>query len=127
MGFIDWFTFKSKEEREADERRYRRYVFPYGDKQREAVAGLIAELMPKEPASTAMAVFLICKEGHIYPHTLRSYLLMPLWERILSIRHRMSSGRGPLSCPETCSPAGKDEPAGAYRKADLIRACVAAS
>lgn len=65
MGFIDWFTFKSKEEREADERRYRRYVFPYGDKQREAVAGLIAELMPKEPASTAMAVFLIGKEGYL--------------------------------------------------------------
>lgn len=65
MGFIDWFTFKSKEEREADERRYRRYIFPYGDKQKEAVAALIAELMPKEPASTAMAVFLMGKEGYM--------------------------------------------------------------
>lgn len=65
MSIADWFSFKSKEEREREARKYTRFAFPYGEAQREALAKLIAELLPNEPDTTAMAVFLMGKEGYL--------------------------------------------------------------
>ena len=65
MGVRDWFVIKSREEREADERRYKRFAFPYGDAQRKEIERLISELLPTEPADTAMAVYLMGREGYL--------------------------------------------------------------
>ncbi len=65
MGVMDWFVIKSREERAADERRYKRFAFPYGEAQRKEIERLISGLMPSEPSDTAMAVYLMGREGYL--------------------------------------------------------------
>ena len=64
MSIADWFVFKSKKEREAEQKRYRRFAFPYGDEQRARLEEIVGELMPSEPRETAMAIYLIGREGY---------------------------------------------------------------
>ena len=39
MGFTDWFTFRTKEQKQAEARQYARWACPYGDAQREKLTG----------------------------------------------------------------------------------------
>ena len=64
MSIADWFVFKSKKEREAEQKRYRRFAFPYGDEQRARLEEILGELMPSEPRETALAIYLIGREGY---------------------------------------------------------------
>ena len=64
MSFVDWFAFKSKKQREAEQRKFQRFSFPYGDEQKKCIERLLGELMPKEPAKTAMAIYLLGREGY---------------------------------------------------------------
>lgn len=66
MGTIlDWFTYKSPEERQAEYDRYLRWAFPYGDVQKEKIAGLLSQLLPEETPQIAMTVYLIGREGYL--------------------------------------------------------------
>ena len=64
MGIMDLFTIKSPEEEAEDSRRYDRWAFPYGEAQKEAVKELLRQLLPKEDLRTALAVYLIGREGY---------------------------------------------------------------
>ena len=64
MGFADWFIMKSKEQEEADSRRYKQWAFPYGDAQKETVSALLKQLLPKEKTDMAMLNFLMGKEAY---------------------------------------------------------------
>ena len=65
MGSIaDWFTFKTAQQRQRDERNFARWAFPYGDAQREKITQLIRELMPKEDPKAALSVFLMGREAY---------------------------------------------------------------
>ncbi len=64
MGIADWFTVKSKKQREREFRQYTKWAYPYGDRQKELVTKILKELMPEEPGETAVAVFLMGREGY---------------------------------------------------------------
>lgn len=63
MGFSEWFTFKSAKQRAREEKQFARWAFPYGEPQKEKVAELICQLLPKEDPKAAMAVFLMGREA----------------------------------------------------------------
>ena len=65
MGFSDWFIYKSAKQRAKEEKLYARWAFPYGTAQREKLAQLMRELMPKENPQAAMAVFLMGREAYL--------------------------------------------------------------
>lgn len=65
MGnILDWFTFKSPEQREREKVQYFRWAFPYGEDQKEKLQIILSELLPDEAPQTALAVYLIGKEGY---------------------------------------------------------------
>lgn len=64
MGNIaEWFTFKSAKQRAREEKQFARWAFPYGEAQKAKVAELLHQLLPKEDAKVAMAVFLLGREA----------------------------------------------------------------
>ena len=63
MGLAEWFTIKSPKERQREQQRYERWAFPYGQPQRQALMAVLQELIPEEDVTTAMAVFLMGREG----------------------------------------------------------------
>jgi hypothetical protein len=64
MGNIaEWFTFKSAKQRAREEKQFARWAFPYGQPQRDKVAELLHQLMPKEDPKVAIAVFLLGREA----------------------------------------------------------------
>jgi hypothetical protein len=65
MGSIaDWFTFKTAKQRERDEKNFARWAFPYGEAQKETIAQLIRELMPKEDPRAGLSVFLMGRQAY---------------------------------------------------------------
>ena len=62
LGEFKMFQFKSKKQREKEEREYAAWAFPYGDLQKERLSALICELIPKTAAPLCLAAFLTCKE-----------------------------------------------------------------
>ena len=64
MGIADWFSFKSKEEREREARQYAQWAFPYGEPQREKLSEIIRQLLPEEDVKAGLAVFLMGREGY---------------------------------------------------------------
>jgi len=68
LGEFRLFQFKSRDQREKEEREYALWAFPYGDLQRENLTALMRELKPKESMPICIASFLTCKE--IYESTL---------------------------------------------------------
>ena len=62
LGEFKLFQFKSKKQREKEEREYALWAFPYGDLQKENLAALIQELIPKISVPLGLASFLTCKE-----------------------------------------------------------------
>lgn len=68
MSILNWFTMKSPEQRAADSAQYDRWAFPYGEEQRQRITVLLSALLPEEPPSTAMAVYLIAREGYTGPY-----------------------------------------------------------
>ena len=68
LGEFKLFQFKSKKQREKEEREYAAWAFPYGEMQREKLTELYLALNPKESAQLGLASFLTCKE--LYESTL---------------------------------------------------------
>jgi len=62
LGEFKLFQFKSKKQREKEEREYAAWAFPYGDLQKEKLSELIKELMPKASLPICLASYLTCKE-----------------------------------------------------------------
>jgi len=62
LGEFKLFNFKSKQQRDKEEREYAAWAFPHGDAQREKLAELMRELRPKEPPQMLMFSYLTCKE-----------------------------------------------------------------
>ena len=62
LGEFKLFQFKSKKQREKEEREYALWAFPYGDLQREKLGDLIMELIPKASLPIYLASYLTCKE-----------------------------------------------------------------
>ena len=62
LGEFTLFNFKSKKQREKEEREYAAWAFPHGDIQREKLTELMRGLKPKEPPQIMMFSFLTCKE-----------------------------------------------------------------
>ena len=65
MSLSDMFVWRSKKERERERQKYERFAFPYGESQRREIERLLKELLPKEPGKTAMAVYLLGREGYL--------------------------------------------------------------
>lgn len=65
MSFLDLFIIKTPQQREADSRRYDRWAFPFGEKQKDCIANLLQQLLPDENTRSAMAVYLIGREGYL--------------------------------------------------------------
>ena len=65
MGSLaDLFVFKTKKQRERDERNFNRWAFPYGQPQREKVTALLGELLPKEDPKVALALYLMGRQAY---------------------------------------------------------------
>ena len=65
MGsLIDMFTFKTKKQREKEEKQYDRWAFPYGMEQREKLTAIIKQLLPKEDSRAALALYLIGRQAY---------------------------------------------------------------
>ena len=65
MGNLaDFFGIKSRKQRERDAKKFDRWAFPYGEPQREKIAQILKELLPKEEARAAMAVYLMGREAY---------------------------------------------------------------
>ena len=65
MGTLaDMFAFKTRKQRERDAKKFDRWAFPYGEPQRQKIAQLLKELLPKEEAKAAMAVYLMGREAY---------------------------------------------------------------
>jgi len=62
LGEFKLFNFKSKQQREKEEREYAAWAFPHGDIQREKLTELMRELRPKEQPQMMMFSYLTCKE-----------------------------------------------------------------
>ena len=60
----DMFLFKSRKQRERDAKKFDKWAFPYGEPQREKIAQILKELLPKEEAKAAMAVYLMGREAY---------------------------------------------------------------
>lgn len=56
--------FKSKEELEQEKETFSQESFPYGQMQQEKLEGLLAELLPEEPAALRRTIFLIGKRAY---------------------------------------------------------------
>ena len=63
MGLREFFAIKSLKQKEAEQRQYNAWAFPYGEAQLQRVRSLITELMPDEK-QTGIAVYLIGKEAY---------------------------------------------------------------
>lgn len=64
MGFTDWFTFRTKEQKQAEARQYARWACPYGDAQREKLTELLAAILPQEGAQLGMTCYLTGREAY---------------------------------------------------------------
>ena len=62
LGEFRLFQFKSKEQREKEQKEYAAWAFPFGDLQKTNLTALLAELKPKESGQILMFSFLTCKE-----------------------------------------------------------------
>ena len=62
LGEFKLFQFKSKKQREKEEREYAVWAFPYGDLQKDKLGELIKELIPKASLPIHLASYLTCKE-----------------------------------------------------------------
>jgi len=70
LGEFRLFQFKSKKQREKEEREYAAWAFPYGETQREKLTELYLALNPKDSVQLGLASFLTCKE--LYESTLEN-------------------------------------------------------
>lgn len=67
MGVFDnWFTFKSPQQREYEERMYKLWAYPYGDKQKEILDNLIHEFIDEEDKQFSIYNYLVCRQA-LYP------------------------------------------------------------
>ena len=65
MGsLMDMFAFKTKKQREREEKQFDRWAFPYGLPQREKLVEIIAELLPKEDPKVALALYLMGRQAY---------------------------------------------------------------
>lgn len=62
MNDSKFFLWKSKETQQKEQGIYAKWAFPYGQKQRARLEGLIRALYPKESLSSMLFSFLTCKE-----------------------------------------------------------------
>lgn len=65
MRIYELFRFKSPEQRAEDSRRYDHWAFPYGEVQKQIVEQKLSQLLPEEKPQTAMAIYLIGREGYL--------------------------------------------------------------
>lgn len=65
MRIYELFQLKSQEQRAEDSRRYDRWAFPYGEVQKQIVKHKLSQLLPEEKPQTAVAVYLIGREGYL--------------------------------------------------------------
>ena len=64
------FSWKSKESIKKEQDEYAAWAFPHGQKQRDALEGLMKGVFPREPSSIALISFLTCKE--LYQNAMRN-------------------------------------------------------
>ncbi len=64
MGFSDWFTFRSKEQRKAEALQYAKWACPYGEEQRSRLLLLLSEVLPEEGPKLGLSCYLIGREAY---------------------------------------------------------------
>lgn len=64
MGFSDWFTFRSKEQKRAESLQYAKWACPYGDEQRAKLLLLLSEILPEEGPKLGLSCYLIGREAY---------------------------------------------------------------
>jgi len=71
LGDFNFFSWKSKEQREREQEEYNEWAFPHGLEQRENFEKLLGEMFTKSDLPFAMMGFLTCKE--LYERYLKKY------------------------------------------------------
>ncbi|NLO98765.1 MAG: hypothetical protein GX386_00525 [Clostridiaceae bacterium] len=61
---IQWLSFKTREQKQADLDEYTRWVFKYGQPQKEKVEQILSRLFPKEAPSMAMMTYLLGRDAY---------------------------------------------------------------
>lgn len=65
MRLADFFTIKTRKQREEEQRQYDAWAFPHGPQQRKAIQELLSELLPEEDKKTGLVLFLIGREAYL--------------------------------------------------------------
>ncbi len=63
-SIMEWLGLKSPQQRAKEAKRYDKWAFPYGIKQKEKIEELLRELLPEEKGKMAMLVYLQGKQGY---------------------------------------------------------------
>lgn len=61
--FGSLFDFRSKDDKKRDYDAYSKRIFPYGDAQKEKIASILLELLPKEKEKYLMLHYVLVKQG----------------------------------------------------------------
>ena len=62
LGDFKLFQWKSKEQRDREQKEYEEWAFPHGQEQRDKLEALMCELCPKTQLPFLMMGYLTCKE-----------------------------------------------------------------
>ena len=62
MGLREFFTIKSRKQKEQEQLQYNQWAFPYGPEQAQVVAQLLDQLLPEEKG-LCVAIYLMGKEA----------------------------------------------------------------
>lgn len=71
---IQWLSFKTREQKQADLDEYTRWVFKYGQPQKEKVEQILSRLFPKEAPSMAMMTYLLGRDAYYGRYNTKNHL-----------------------------------------------------
>ena len=83
-GIENWFSFKSEAQRKKESEEYDRRLFPYGERQKEKIRSILADLIDGYNEQFCLYQYLVCKD------VLLSYEKPACdREKISMVRHRL--------------------------------------
>jgi len=61
---IQWLSFKTKAQKQAEFEEYKKWAFKYGDEQKQKVEQILGRLFPNEKPSLAMMTYLLARDAY---------------------------------------------------------------
>ena len=59
---LGWVSYKTKAQREKDNKEFNEKIFPYGEKQKEKIEGLLKKLIIAYDSEISVYQYLVCKD-----------------------------------------------------------------